>query len=68
MLCMSNLPEAAADDTFISWHAIYTPYGYGYTEKVELSPCNTEKVRCVGVRGDAWSVMLSPCNTEKATD
>ena len=21
-------------------------------------------VRCVGVRGDAWSVMLSPCNTE----
>ena len=20
-------------------------------------------VRCVGVRGDAWSVMLSPCNT-----
>ena len=23
-------------------------------------------MRCVGVRGDAWSVMLSPCNTEKA--
>ena len=22
-------------------------------------------VRCVGVRGDAWSVMLSPCNTIK---
>ena len=22
-------------------------------------------VRCVGVRGDAWSVMLSPCNTYK---
>ena len=20
-------------------------------------------MRCVGVRGDAWSVMLSPCNT-----
>ena len=20
-------------------------------------------VRCVGVRGDAWSVLLSPCNT-----
>ena len=24
-------------------------------------------VRCVGVRGDAWSVMLSPCNTHKAS-
>ena len=23
-------------------------------------------VRCVGVRGDAWSVMLSPCNTDQA--
>ena len=23
-------------------------------------------VRCVGVRGDAWSVLLSPCNTKKS--
>ena len=25
--------------------------------------CFGWNVRCVGVRGDAWSVMLSPCNT-----
>ena len=24
-------------------------------------------VRCVGVRGDTWSVMLSPCNTPTIT-
>ena len=38
-----------------------------YTNKSCTASCGWN-VRCVGVRGDAWSVMLSPCNTNKRND
>ena len=41
-------------DAFL--HSVASPFHFFVTTL-------NENVRCVGVRGDAWSVMLSPCNT-----